>query len=71
MFSALPTEHLVTLHVVTGDLVAEQGSIALGKGDGELLEEVADGGRLLLPCVAGEGAAQLLDLADGHLVPGS
>ena len=49
-------------------MVAERGSIALGKGDGERLEEVADGGRLLLFCVAGKGAAQLLDLADGRLV---
>ena len=64
MFGALPPETLVALHGVTLDSVVEQG-------DGELLEEVADGGRLLLPCVAGEGAAQLLDLADGHLVPGS
>ena len=65
MFSALPTEPLVTLHAVTGDSVVEQRSVALGKGDGELLEQVADGGCLLLPCVAGEAAAQLLDLADG------
>ena len=71
MFSALPTEPLVTLHAVTGDSVVEQRSVALGKGDGELLEQVADGGCLLLPCVAGEGAAQLLDLTDGRLVPGA
>ena len=32
---------------------------------------MADGDRLLLPSVAGEGAAQLLDLADGGLVPSS
>ena len=32
---------------------------------------MADGGCLLLPRVAGEGAAQLLDLSDGRLVPGA
>ena len=38
-------------------------------GNGQLLEEVADGGGLLLSRVASKGAAQLLDLADGGLVP--
>ena len=34
---------------VTRDSVVEQCSIALSKGDGELLEKMADSGRLLLP----------------------
>ena len=63
--STLPPKTLVALRAVTRDSVVKQCCIALGKGDGELLEEVAYGGRLLLPCVAGEAAAQLLDLADG------
>ena len=71
MFSDLPPESLVTLHAVTRDSVVEQCGIALCKGNGELLEQVADGGCLLLPRVAGEGAAQLLDLSDGRLVPGT
>ena len=65
IMSTLPPKTLVALRAVTWDSVVKQCSIALGKGDGELLEEVAYGGRLLLPCVAGEAAAQLLDLADG------
>ena len=58
--STLPPKTLVALRAVTRDSVVTQCCIALGKGDGELLEEVAYGGR-----VAGEAAAQLLDLADG------
>ena len=54
--STLPPKTLIALRAVTWDSVVKQCSIALGKGDGELLEEVAYGGRVLLPC-----AFQLLE----------
>ena len=43
--------------------------ITLNEGNWELLEEVASGGDLLLRRMPREGAAQLLDLKDGGLVP--
>ena len=65
MISALPPKPFIPLNAVTRDSVVEQCRVALYKSDGELLEEVPDGGRLLLPRVAGKGAAQFLHLADG------
>ena len=66
----LPPKALITLLTITRVAVVQQGSVSLDKGNGQLLEEVADGGGLLLSRVASKGAAQLLDLADGGLVPG-
>ena len=59
----LPPKALITLLIITRVAVVQQGSVSLDKGNGQLLEEVADGGGLLLSRVAGEGAAQLFNLA--------
>ena len=65
----LPPKALITLLIITRVAVVQQGSVSLDKGNGQLLGEVADGGGLLLSRVASKGAAQLLDLDDGGLVP--
>ena len=52
-----------------GVAVVEEGGIALHESNGELLEEVGDGDRLVLPRVPGKCAAQFLDLGNGSLVP--
>ena len=51
IFSSSPAETLVTLPAVTGVAVVKEGGVALGKGKRELLEEVANGGGLLLSSV--------------------
>ena len=52
-----------------GVAVVEEEGIALHEGNGELLEEVGDGDRLVLPRVPGKCAAQFLDLINGSFVP--
>ena len=64
-----PAQSLITLGDTARVAVVEQRRVALGQGNGELLEEVANGGGLLLPGVPGKRASQLLDLADSCLVP--
>ena len=64
-----PPHPLVTIINSARVAIVQKSSIALHQGDGELLEEVLDGGRLLLPSVAREGTAKLLHLSDGRLVP--
>ena len=49
--------------------VVEEEGIALHEGNGELLEEVGDGDRLVLPRVPGKCAAQFFDLINGSFVP--
>ena len=64
-----PAHNFVVVKSCAGVAVVEEGGIALHEGNGELLEEVGDGDRLVLPRVPGKCAAQFLDLINGSFVP--
>ena len=64
-----PTHGFIVVSSAAGVAVVEEGGIALHESNGELLEEVGDGDRLVLPRVPGKCAAQFLDLGNGSLVP--
>ena len=56
-YSSAPTYDFIMIIFSAGVAVVEEGGIALHEGNGELLEEVRDGDRLVLPSVSGKGAA--------------
>ena len=68
-YHSAPTNDFVMAIFSAWVAVVEEGGIALHEGNGELLEEVGDGDRLVLPRVPGKCAAQFLDLINGSFVP--